>query len=60
MYPFWLAKGLLLEGKRTTFAIQRQNDPETTIILIGIKQKTIYYVSYRRKTDRGKEEPQLC
>ena len=23
MYPFWLAKGLLLEGKRTTFAIQR-------------------------------------
>lgn len=60
MYPFWLAKGLLLEGKRTTFAIQRQNNPETTIILIGIKQKTIYYVSYRRKNDRGKEEPQLC
>ena len=60
MYPFWLAKGLLLEGKRTTFAIQRQNNPETTIILIGIKQKTIYYVSYRRNSDRGNEEPQFC
>ena len=49
---FWRVKGLLLQAKRTTFENQRQNPAETTIILIGIKQKkTIYYVSYRRKTD---------
>ena len=49
MYPFWLAKGLLLEGKRTTFAIQRQNNPETTIILIGIKQKKYILCQLQKK-----------